>query len=423
MILALQTGLILIALAARAFFAGAETALVSAESVQIEHRARAGDRAALAVERLRADRQRMLGALLVGTNLTGVIATVLATSLTQQYGLFGEAGVVVTTAAMILIILIFGEVIPKSFAARFAVPVALRVARPALLACAVLGPVGGLFTLLPKLFLRGRRSTAEHRITEDAIRTMVAIGEEEGAVAEDERAMILGLLDVGDTAVWEVMTPRVEMVYAAVDDPFEEILELIEREGFSRIPVYEGTVDNIIGVLYAKDILPYCVSDARPDIRALLRPTLFVPEAKRAADLLAEMRAARVHLAIVLDEYGGTAGLVTIEDLLEEIFGEIHDEYDAGEEDPIIARGTGTFSVDAGTSIAEVNEELGLALPDDEADTIGGLVYSLLGRVPLRGERVLLPDQGVELVAERVVGRRITRVGLSRVASAAESAD
>ncbi|MGE5561503.1 MAG: hemolysin family protein [Chloroflexota bacterium] len=413
MIVAAQIAILIVAFVARAFFAGSETALVSAEAVQIEHLARSGNSAAVAIERLRSDRQRMIGSLLVGTNLTSVIATVLATSLTHAYGLFGEAGIVVTTILMILLILIFGEIIPKSYAASNALSVALRVAKPVLALGTVLGPIASVFTAIPKLFLRGRRSTADQQITEDSIRTMIAIGEEEGAVDEDEREMIIGMLDTGDTAVWEVMTPRVEMIYVAVDDTFDDVLDRIEREGFSRIPVYEDTVDNIIGVLHAKDVLPYCVADARPDIRSLLRPTMFVPESKRVSDLLDQMRKTRIHLAIVLDEYGGTAGLVTIEDLLEEIFGEIHDEYDAGEEDPIIARGAGSFSVDAGMSIGEVNEEFELALPDDEAGTIGGLVYSLLGRVPLRGERALLPEQRVELVAERVAGRRITRVRLN----------
>jgi CBS domain containing-hemolysin-like protein len=224
--------------------------------------------------------------------------------------------------------------------------------------------------------------------------------------------MIFGLLDASDTSAWQIMTPRVEMVYVAIDDPIDEILDRIEREGFSRIPVYEGNVDNIIGVLHGKDLLPYCLTGEVPDIRRMLRPVIYVPEAKRAAQLLEEMRRARIHLAVVLDEYGGTAGIVTIEDMLEEIFGEIHDEYDFGEEDPFIERGLGSTSIDAGTSIEEVNEDLGLALPDDEADTIGGLVYSVLGRVPQRGERVTLADQGVTLTAERVLGRRVVRVRL-----------
>lgn len=423
MMLTLQITVLVAAFIARAFFAGSETALVSVEKVQIEHLARNGNGAAQAVERLRANRQRMISSLLVGTNLTGVIATVLATSLTHAYGLFGQAGMLVATVAMILLILVFGEIIPKSYAASHPVAVALKVAKPVLVVSAVFGPLGAVFTAFPRLFLRGRKSTADHRITEDSIRTMIAIGEEEGAVDEDEREMIIGMLDAGDTAVWQVMTPRVEMVYADIDDPIDEVLDQIEREGFSRVPVYERTVDNIIGVLHAKDLLPYCIGSLRPDVRSLLRPTMFVPEAKRVADLLDEMRSARIHLAVVLDEYGGTAGLVTIEDLLEEIFGEIHDEYDAGEEAPISDGGAGSFSMDAGLSIGEVNEEIGLALPDDEADTIGGLVYWLLGRVPARGERVEMPEHGVALIAERVIGRRIVRVRLVVGEAAAQTCD
>lgn len=412
MTLVLDGLLIVIALVARAFFAGSETAITAADGLQIEHLVRHGDHTAALVERLQADRQTTISALLVGTNLTGVLATVLANGMAYSTRPFGDASLAVSTVLMILITIVFTEIVPKSYAANRPLQVAMMVARPVSVSRRILGPIGRVFALLPRLFVRGRDSTADPQMTEDSLRTMIAIGEEEGAVAEDEREMIFGLLDASDTSAWQIMTPRVEMVYVAIDDPIDEILDRIEREGFSRIPVYEGNVDNIIGVLHGKDLLPYCLTGEVPDLRRMLRPVIYVPEAKRAAQLLEEMRRARIHLAVVLDEYGGTAGIVTIEDMLEEIFGEIHDEYDFGEEDPFIERGSGSTSIDAGTSIEEVNEELGLALPDDEADTIGGLVYSVLGRVPQRGERVTQADQGVTLTAERVLGRRVVRVRL-----------
>lgn len=415
MIVALDVILIVVALTLRAFFAGSETALVAADPMQIEHLIRGGDRIAPIIERLQSDRQRTISALLVGTNLTGVLATVLANSVAYTLRWFGEASLVVSTILMIIVTITFTEIVPKSYAANRPLRAARLVARPALIATRILGPVGQLFAALPRRFTRGRHSTADPQLTENSLRTMIAIGEEEGAVAEDEREMIFGLLDASETAAWQIMTPRVELVYVAIDDPVDEILDRIEREGFSRVPVYEDTVDNIIGVLHGKDLLPFCLKGDPPDLRKLLRPVIYVPEAKRVAQLLDEMRRARIHLAVVLDEYGGTAGIVTIEDMLEEIFGEIRDEYDFGEEDPFIARGPGSTSIDAGTSLAEVNEELGLALPDDEADTLGGLVYSLLGRVPQRGERVTLPDAAVSLIAERVVGRRVVRVRLDAV--------
>lgn len=411
----IQVTLLVLAFLSRAFFAGSETALVSVNPVHLEHLARSGNARARLVQRLHEDRQRMISIVLVGTNITGILATVLATSLTQHLGLFGDAGIVISTIAMIVLVLVFGEIIPKSYAANRTTQTALAVAPWIIRSGWVLGPIGDLFTTMPKHLLRGRRSTARHEMTEDSIRTMLAIGEEEGAVEEDEREMIYGMFDTGETPVREVMTPRVDMSYAEVSDSLDEILDLFETEGFSRLPIYEETIDNIIGVLYAKDLLPYFLGGPQPEIRSLLRPTLFVPETKRVDELLDQMREARVHLAIVLDEYGGTAGLVTIEDLLEEIFGEIHDEYDIDEEAPIISRGENSLTVDARLTVDEVNEELGLLLPDDEVDTIGGLLYSLVGRVPYRGEKVVLPDQQAELTAERVIGRRIVRVRVTRL--------
>ena len=265
--------------------------------------------------------------------------------------------------------------------------------------------------------------------TPDEIRNLVSQGHEQGVVEEDEREMIHGVFEFSETVAREVMTPRIDIISTSVDCTLDDVLDLLIREGHSRIPVYEGTIDTVVGVLLAKDVLPILAApDGNPregfDVRSIMREPYFVPDAKPVDDILAEFRRQSVHLAIVLDEFGGTYGLVTMEDLLEEIVGEINDEYDVDEEPEFEATPEGDVLIDGGAAISEVNERYGLGLPEEDFDTLGGYIFGTLGRVPVPGDEIgpLGNGQRVMLHVEEIEDRRITRVRLTRPLLAEEGA-
>jgi CBS domain containing-hemolysin-like protein len=251
-------------------------------------------------------------------------------------------------------------------------------------------------------------------VTEDALRTWVEEGQAEGSLEKDERKMIYSIFQFGETLAREIMVPRIDVLALDIDTPWQEVINELTASGHSRVPVYEGTIDNIVGILYVKDLLR--VKEATPSlstVRSILRPAYFVPEAKKVDELMTEMQSRRVHLAVVVDEYGGVAGLVTLEDILEEIIGEIRDEYDQGEELPYQQAGPGEYLFQSGVSLAEVNELMSVRLETDAADTLGGFIARQLGRVPVKGDRVATDE--VSLEVEQVSGKRIRRIRARKV--------
>jgi putative hemolysin len=265
--------------------------------------------------------------------------------------------------------------------------------------------------------------------TQDEIRSQVSQWHEQGVVEEDEREMIHGVFEFSETVAREVMTPRIDMVAVPDDVTLDAALDLLIREGHSRLPVYEGTIDAVVGVLLAKDLLPlFAATDEDPrvrfDVRKLMRAPYFVPDTKPVDDILAEFRQQSVHLAIVLDEFGGTYGLLTMEDLLEEIVGEINDEYDVAEPE-FSATPEGDVLIDGGAALSEVNERFDLSLPEEDFDTLGGYIFGMLGRVPLPGDEVaaLGDSGGLVLHVEEIEDRRITRVRLTRPVPVAEGSE
>ncbi len=250
-------------------------------------------------------------------------------------------------------------------------------------------------------------------VTEEEIKTLVDAGEEGGAIEEEEKEMIYSIFKLGDTLVREVMVPRIDIQAVEVKMPLLAAIDVAIRHGHSRLPVFENSVDNVIGLVHVKDLLRATREERPVVLRDILRPVHFVPEAKKADELLAELQSQRIHMAVVVDEYGGTAGVVTIEDLLEEIVGEIRDEYDAAEEAAIVHTGEDEYLLDAGLSVNEVNEQLDVHLTDEFGDTLGGLLYAQLGKVPERGESVWA--EGYRWIVEQVAGRRIRRVRAVRL--------
>jgi CBS domain containing-hemolysin-like protein len=318
---------------------------------------------------------------------------------------------------MTFLIFVFAEVTPKTYALQRPERAALLAARPVYILGRLLQPLGRLLIVVSNVamvVLPGRGMPKGPFVTEEEIRHLIDMAEEEEEIEEEERVLIHSVFEFGDTVVREVMVPRPDMVAIRAEATVDQALETIVKAGYSRIPIYEGDTDNITGVLYAKDLLRKTArAGGGTKVATLGRAPLFVPEQKKVAELLREMQQQRVHMAIVVDEYGGTAGLVTIEDLIEEIVGEIVDEYD--QEEPLVEPiDEGTMRVDAKMPIDEVNELLGVELPHEEWDTVGGLVFGLTGRVPTVGEAVQFDS--LEFRTERVTGRRIQKVVITKLA-------
>jgi CBS domain containing-hemolysin-like protein len=407
-------GIVALLLLIAAFMALAETAISRLSRVKAHHLIEQKRPGAQTLLKIVSDPAPFLNIVLLVTLLAHVTGTALATR--AAIDAFGSGGEAVAVAAMTFAIFVFAEVAPKTFSVQNPERAALFMARPIYLLGRGLQPVGRLLILIANTIispLPGKTLPRGPFVTEEEIRHMVDVAEEEEEIEEEERELIHSVFEFGDTVVREVMVPRPDMVTARAGASLGEVLDVILRAGYSRIPIYEGDNDNITGVLYAKDLLKR-MHEARGEgkVSSLARAPLFVPEQKKVSELLREMQQQRVHMAIVIDEYGGTAGLVTIEDVIEEIVGEIVDEYD--QEEPLVEPvDENTIRVDAKLPIDDVNELLEVELPHEEWDTVGGLVFGLTGRVPVPGE--IVRYDSLEFVTERVAGRRIQKVVIRKV--------
>jgi CBS domain containing-hemolysin-like protein len=399
-----------------AFTALSETAISRVSRVRAHHLAQERkSKSAFALQRITEEPAPFLTVVLLLTLIAHTAATAIATGLAIRH--FHKAGEAVAAAIMTFVIFVFAEAVPKTFTVQRTDRAALFMARPVLLFGRVLQPLSRLLILVANgamVLLPGHGLPSGPFVTEEEIRHTVDVAEEEGSIEEDERELIHSIFEFGDTVVREVMVPRPDMVTLPSDASLDAALDRIIEAGYSRVPLYEGDTDNIVGILYAKDLLKsvHRVVDKPATVAALGRPATFVPEQKKVADLLRDMQKDRVHMVVVVDEYGGIAGLCTIEDVIEEIVGEIVDEYD--NEEPLVEPIDDTsMRVDGRLSIDEVNDLLGAELPDDEWDTVGGLVFGLTGRVPAPGEAVTFDS--IEFRTERVAGRRIQKVVITKL--------
>jgi CBS domain containing-hemolysin-like protein len=352
-----------------------------------------------------------LNVVLLLTLVATIGGTTLATILTTRH--LHRWGEWVATAGMTVLLFVFAEVTPKTWAVQQTDRVALRIAPLIVALTRAFGPVARVLIAMANVLMPGKGLRQGPFVTEEEIRAMAEVASEEESIEEEEKELIHSIFEFGDTLVREVMVPRPDMVAAPIDSGLRAVLDLMLKHGYSRIPVYKGTIDDIVGVVYAKDVLRHMhAGKENVALENLMREAYFVPETKKVSELLREMQSRRVHIAIVLDEYGSTAGLVTIEDLLEELVGEIADEYDREEPqlEPIDDR---TYRVDGRMPVDDVNELLGVELPHDEWDTVAGLMYGLLGSVPTQGETVTF--DGLTFTAERVQGRRIAKILIRRV--------
>jgi putative hemolysin len=412
-----------------AFFAASEIAIVSVRKTRLKQLVDEGNREARIIEGLSENSSRLLATVQVGVTLVGffsaaVGAIALADPFYKLMLLVGlpvepEAGhslaVTIITTVLAFLMLLLGELVPKTIALQHAEKVALAVARPVDALAHIFAPVVGLLTwvtdLLVGLVGQSRKSTMPF-VTAEEIMTMVDAGQEGGVIENTEKEMIYSIFEMGQTTTREVMVPRMDVFALAVETPLPEVISAAVRTSHTRIPVFEGNRDNIIGIVHTKDLLK-CGLDATPvgGLRDLLRPAYFVPESKKIDELLREMQAHQVHMAIAVDEYGGTAGLVTLEDVLEEIVGEIKDEYDK-EEALMQTVGEGEAIFQGITPLNHVNETMGLELEAEDVDSIGGYVYSQLGRIPAPGEKVV--TDSVTITVLSTTGRRIKKVKVTK---------
>jgi putative hemolysin len=412
-------------------FVAAEIALVTVRRSRIEQLIDEGNRRAVRVRRVVDDPGRFLAVIQLGITFIGFLASAFAAIslvrvLAAAFVRLGAAEDVATGAALVLVTLllslftiVFGELVPKSVALAHPDRVALLVAGPIDLLGRLLGPLVAVLAGVTRAVVRpfGIEVTKEARISAEELKLIVERGGEEGVLEAEEEQMIHAVIELGDRRLHEVMVPRPDIVALPASATIDEAVEVIVREGHSRIPVYEESIDEIVGILYAKDLLPILKNGAeRPPLRSLLRTPVFVPESMPIDDLLHELQRRKVHLAIVLDEYGGTAGLVTIEDLLEEIVGEIQDEYDV--EEPLVVRlSADEARMDGRVSIEELEEtfEVELDLDDrEEYDTLGGLIFHRLGELPEPGDRVTVGP--LTMTVESTDGRRVGKVLVVRTA-------
>ena len=396
-----------------AISAGAETALTSVNRLRIRNLAEEGDVNAQHISKLLQRPQTFLTTILVISNVAVISGSALATIIAVDLDFNGAE--ILSTTLLSLIVLIFCEITPKSIAVQAPERWARWLVRLVEAMMFVLRPVVFALTWITSGMVRlfGGRGAhyATQFVTEDELRLLVEVGEEEGVLEEEEREMIDNVFDLSDTAVREIMVPRIDMVTVEADDDIRAATEVILQGGQSRIPVYEDTIDNIIGVLYAKDLLRIYALNQQATIRGLVRPPFFVPESKRLDDLLREMQNQRVHIAIVVDEYGSVAGLVTIEDLVEEIIGDIQDEYDV-EEQLFEKLDENDFILDAKVSLAEFEEMVERELPEDGYETVGGFVISQLDKIPSVNDTVRYEDMAFTVLGTK--GRRITKLRVER---------
>ena len=399
---------------------GTETALTSVGRLRVRFLAEQGSKAAGILQRLRADPNRYLSTVLFTNTLALIVASTATTLLTDD--LFAKWGVpsglhlwlaLLVSFLLSVVLLIAAEVTPKTLAIRYAERVALAAAGPVDRLATALGPVLWAVTFVSRALTGGRAARAPY-LTEQELLTLLHVSEEQGVIEEQEHQMIHGIIEIGDKTVREIMVPRTDIVAVDRKSSLKDIVKVFKEHRHTRLPVYDGDIDHVVGLIHTKDLLLYytLTTTQEFDIEKILRPIKFTPEQKKVDELLHEMRTEKVHMMIVLDEYGGTAGLVSLEDLLEEIVGEIRDEYDAAEEEELVVLNDHEARVDAGFPLEELNSRLGLAIEESgDYDSVGGYVHAQLGRIATTGDS--FKAGRATWTVEKVKGRRIEWVKLT----------
>jgi putative hemolysin len=418
----LQLLILIISLILCATASAAETALTSVSRIKLKNLVEEGDKKALEIERLISQPNVFLSTILVVNSVAVIIASSMTTVLALRF--IPDYGELIGTILISLVVLIFCEITPKTAAVQNPLRWARALIKPVRVAAWLLHPLIVTLSAITNSLVRLMGGQMKHRgpfVTEEELRLLVNVGEEEGVLEEDETDMIHSIFEFADTTVREVMIPRIDMVTLESDATVDEAVDLALQGGFSRIPVYEETIDNIVGVLFTKDMLKQLREGHNSlPIRELVRPAYFVPESKKLDDMLREIRQKRTHMAIVVDEYGSVAGLVTIEDLVEEIVGDIQDEYDR-EENLYEQVTQNEYIFDAKINIDEFNELLDADLKSEDYDTLGGFLLAQLDKIPVPGDTITYENLTFTVLTTR--GLRITKVKVERAGTFATSSN
>ena len=396
-----------------ALFSSAETSLTTSNKLKIQSLADQGSKRARILLKISEDSGKMLSAILIGNNLVNNAATALTTSLIIQ--LFGNSAVGIATGVITLLILIFGEISPKTLATIHSEKMALLYSPLIHFLLKIFTPVIFIVNKLSMgvlFLLRVNPDQKVNTMTEHELRTIVDVSHEDGVIESEEKEMIYNVFDMGDAKAKDIMVPRVHVTFADINSTYDELIEIFREDKFTRLPIYEETTDNVVGTINMKDLLLYNYNDKKEfHVRDILREAYFTYEYKSISELLVEMRQASINIAIVLDEYGETAGLITLEDLLEEIVGEIHDEYDENEEEFVRQINDREYIIEGSMNLDDLNDSLGLNLSSEDYDSLGGFIIEHLDRLPEQGDE-LTTDDGIRLVVEALQKNRVESVHL-----------
>lgn len=410
----IQLIIVIILLALSAFFSSSETALTTVSRIKLRSLAEEGSKAAKKVLSVTENPGKLLSTILIGNNIVNISASALTTTLCTA--VFGNKFVGIATGILTILVLIFGEITPKTLAARYNVQLSMIFVYPISILMFLLTPaiwlldrVTGLIFKIMRLDTSGNGET----MTESELRAIVNVSHEEGVIEKEERFMISNVVDFGDALSKDIMIPRTDMVCADVTSTYEELVDIFKSETFSRIPIYEESKDKVIGILYLKDLFFYSqLHDMKNfDLKKILRKPLFVYEYQKTSQIFADMKTSSVTMAIVLDEYGITSGIITMEDLIEEIVGDIRDEYDDYENDFIKEIETNKYDIDASIKLDDLNDALNTKLTSDDYDSLAGFVIELLDRLPDEGDTASFKN--IDFKVTKMHKNRIERIILT----------
>jgi putative hemolysin len=401
--------ILIICLVLSALFSASETALMSLSKIRVKQMIENREKGANRINKLLSDPSRLLSAILIGNNVVNIGASSLMTSLAIDA--FGNTGVGVATGIMTLLILVFGEITPKSLAAKNSEKISVRLSGFIEFVTNLLTPISFVLNIITDFLVKllgGEVDKKKPFITQEELKTIVNVSYKEGVLEGEEKDMIYNVFDFSDSQVNDVMVPRTEIVAIDVDLPYEEIIKIINKEQYSRIPVYENTIDNIIGILYVKDLLFLDVNkESTFDLRKYIRQPYFTPEYKSIKELFKEMRTNRNHMVVIIDEYGGTEGIVTIEDVVEEIVGDIEDEYDKKIKEIEVIK-EDEYLVNGNVRIDTINELIGTHIESKDFDTIAGFVIGIIDRLPEAGEEI--EYENIRFIIENIDRNRIKKI-------------
>lgn len=400
--------MLIVLLMLSAFFSSAETAFMTVNPMKLRNLMSQGDKRAMRVLQIKDRPDKMLSAILIGNNIVNLSASALATTITMS--LWGSKFVSLSTGILTLLVLVFGEISPKSLAAKNALPLALFYAGPTYLLMNLLTPLIIIVSLFSNIVLRlfgVNASDKQDAMTEEELRTIVEVGHEEGIIENEEKIIIENVFNFGDSEAKDIMIPRIDLACIDIEAGFDEFMKLYKEERYTRYPLYEESSDHIIGVVNIKDLIGL---EPGKDfsLKNFKRNVLYTYESKRIAELLIEMKKSYKNIAIVIDDYGLSVGMITMEDILEEIVGEIRDEYDRDEEKSIVKTGRHEYLIDASMRLEAINDKLGTDFVSKGYESLGGLVIELLGRIPKEKDEVTYKE--VKIRVEKMDKARIERV-------------